>query len=103
MKYDCPSCHKDINNMEIKGRRREGLVLKKQCPHCNTWLRLNPIMDALKTGGLIVLLVSSILNISKVMPAFEIELSIAGLIGVSLALFSALTGKLVIAEASKNP
>ncbi len=79
--------------MDVKARRRQGLFQNIQCPKCDTWLRMNPKMDALKTGGLVVLLISSILNVSKVIPAFEIELSIAGLIGVSLALFSVLKGK----------
>ena len=93
MKFDCPSCQATINNMDVKARRRQGLFQNIQCPKCDAWLRMNPKMDALKTGGLVVLLISSILNVSKVIPAFEIELSIAGLIGVSLALFSVLKGK----------
>ena len=54
---------------------------------------MNPVMESIKTAGLLVLLISSVLNILKVLPAFEKELSIVGVIGVSLALFAVLKGK----------
>ena len=99
MKFNCQSCHKDINNMDIKSRRREGLALKKQCPQCNTWLQLNPKIDALKTIGLTILLTASLLNIFRLFPAFEIELSIVSIAGISLAFFAFLAGKLEIVDA----
>ena len=55
---------------------------------------MNPMMESVKTVGLLVLLVASLLNIFKVMPALGTELSIAGVIGVSLALFVTLTAKM---------
>jgi len=94
MKFDCPACQKNINNMDIKERRRKGIFKQAQCPECNAWLRMNPMMESIKTVGLLVLLVASLLNIFKVMPALGTELSIAGVIGVSLALFVTLTAKM---------
>ena len=93
MKFDCPSCQATINNMDVKDRRRQGLFQQIQCPHCESWLRMNPTMDAIKMIGLVMLLVTSLLNILRVFPAIELELSIAGFVGVSLALISVLIGK----------
>ncbi|MFT6190541.1 MAG: hypothetical protein ACJAZ6_002381 [Oleispira sp.] len=94
MKFDCPACQKNINNMDIKERRRKGIFKQAQCPECNAWLRMNPMMESIKTAGLLVLLVSSLLNVFRVMPALEAQLSIAAIIGVSLALIVTLTAKM---------
>jgi hypothetical protein len=93
MKINCPACQASINNMDIKERRRSGLFRQAQCPECHTWLRMNPVMESIKTTGLLVLLISSVLNILRIFPDFERELSIAGVIGVSFALFAVLKGK----------
>lgn len=93
MKFDCPSCQATINNMDVKDRRRQGLFQQIQCPQCASWLRMNPIMDAIKIAGLVMLLVTSLLNILRIFPAIELELSIAGFVGVSLALIAVLIGK----------
>jgi hypothetical protein len=93
VKFDCPSCQVTINNMDVKARRRQGLANQIQCPKCDSWLRLNPKIEAIKMAGLSVLLVTSVLNILLVFPEFEHELSIAGIVGVSLALFAFLKGK----------
>lgn len=93
MKFDCPSCQATINNMDVKARRRQGLFQNIQCPKCDTWLRMNPKMDVIKVAGLTVLLVTSLLNILRIFPNLENEFSIAGVVGVSLALFSVLKGK----------
>jgi hypothetical protein len=94
MKIDCPACQASINNMDIKERRRSGLFKQAKCPKCNAWLRMNPVMESIKTTGLLLLLVSSLLNVFRVIPALEIQLSIAGLVGVSLALIATLTSKM---------
>jgi hypothetical protein len=94
MKIDCPTCQASINNMDIKERRRSGLFKHAKCPKCNAWLRMNPVMESIKTTGLLLLLVSSLLNIFRVIPSLEIQLSIAGVIGVSLALIATLTAKM---------
>jgi hypothetical protein len=94
MKIDCPACQTSINNMDIKERRRSGLFKQAKCPKCNAWLRMNPVMEGIKTAGLLLLLVSSLLNVFRVIPSLEIQLSIAGVIGVSLALIATLTAKM---------
>ncbi|MGK0248443.1 MAG: hypothetical protein ACI910_001174 [Oleispira sp.] len=94
MKIDCPACQASINNMDIKERRRSGLFKQAKCPKCNAWLRMNPVMESIKTAGLLVLLVSSLLNVFRVIPALETPLSIAAIIGVSVALIATLTAKM---------
>jgi len=93
VKFDCPSCQATINNMDVKARRRQGFFQQVQCPQCDIWLRMNPKMDAMKMVGLVVLLITSLLNILRIFPNLENELSVAGFVGVSLALFSVLKGK----------
>jgi len=79
--------------MDVKTRRRQGLINQVQCPKCDSWLRLNPKTEAIKMVGLTALLVTSLLNIFLVFPKYEHELSIVGIVGVSLALFAFLKGK----------
>jgi endogenous inhibitor of DNA gyrase (YacG/DUF329 family) len=96
MGFNCPSCQSSVNNKEVIGRRREGLVTEKQCPACGAWLRLNPKMEILKNSGLIILLITSILNIALLFPEKQIIFSIMGILGAGVALFVVLKGGMVI-------
>lgn len=93
MKFYCSSCHTTIHNKDVKSRRKEGFALQRQCPHCDAWLRLNPKMEAVKNTGLITQLIIILLNFFSVFPEYKTELSVIGIIGMSLALLSILKAK----------
>jgi len=93
VKFDCPSCQATIHNKDVKARRKEGFVLQRQCPQCDAWLRLNPKMEAVKNTGLMTQLIIILLNFFSVIPEYKTELSVVGLVGMSLALLIILKAK----------
>lgn len=93
MKFNCPLCQATINNKDVKARRKQGIVLQRQCPQCDAWLRLNLKMEVIKNTGLVTQLIIILLNFFSVFPEYETELSVVGIFGMSLALLIILKAK----------
>ena len=98
MKTTCPNCQKTMDNSSIKVLRKNGLHLEKQCPHCQNWFRLIPLLMLLKTFGILLLLVGSMLNILTIKPEFSTLFSLIGFVGILVAVIITIKGKQQLLE-----
>lgn len=98
MGFNCPSCQSSVSNKEVIGRRRVGLITEKQCPLCGAWLRLKPKIEILKNSGLIIILITSILNIALLFPEKQTVFSIVGILGAGITLFVVLKGEVIVSK-----
>lgn len=93
MKTTCPHCQTTMDARKIKELRKNGLHLEKQCPHCQHWFRLMPQLMLLKTFGILLLLIGSLLNILEIKSEFSTLFSLIGFIGVLVAVVITFKGK----------
>ena len=93
MKINCPSCAASYKTAEITQTRSTTRRVEHQCPNCSNWLRPAPRMMTVKTTGLIILLVFSLLNF--IVSDIEIRLlfSATGFVGACIAAFGLFMGK----------
>ena len=67
--------------------------MKTTCPHCQHWFRLMPQLMLLKTFGILLLLIGSLLNILEIKNEFSTLFSLIGFIGVLVAVVITFKGK----------
>ena len=82
MKTTCPHCQELVDNKKIKVIHKNGIYLDKECPSCNNWFRLKSPLAFLKTAGISLLLITSLLNIFNVKSEFSLLFSSIGFVGI---------------------
>ena len=93
MKPTCPSCQNKINSTDIKNTKKKGMFSEVECPYCQTWIRLNKTLEALKTLGVSLLLITSLLNIFNIQSEYSLVFSTVGFVGIFIAIIITFFGK----------
>ena len=93
MKVTCPNCVEKFNPKDIKNINKNSIYVEKQCPSCNTWFSLNKRLTIIKTLGISLLLITSLLNIFGIMSEYSVVFSSIGFVGVLIALLITFLGK----------
>lgn len=93
MKITCPNCQEKINPKEIKNIKKSSIYVEKQCPGCDTWFSLSKRLTIIKTIGILLLLITSLLNIFNIMSEYSAVFSSVGFAGVLVALLITFLGK----------
>ncbi|WP_409439199.1 hypothetical protein [Psychromonas sp. GE-S-Ul-11] len=93
MKVTCPHCQEKISLKDIKSINKNSIYVEKQCPSCDGWFSLNKRLTKIKTLGMTLLLITSLLNIFGIKSEFSIVFSSIGLVGVLVALLITFIGK----------
>lgn len=93
MKTTCPNCQEKINHKEIKNIKKNSIYLEKQCPSCDAWFSLSKRLTIIKTIGISLLLITSLLNIFDIMVEYSAVFSSIGFAGVLVALLITFFGK----------
>ena len=102
MKLTCPSCKEKINPKDIKNINKNSIYVEKQCPGCNTWFSLNKRLTIIKTLGISLLLITSLLNIFGIKSGYSVVFSGIGFVGVLVALLITFLGKNEKIDKSSN-
>ena len=92
MKKTCPNCQQQINTKKISMQQKNGIHLDSQCPSCDTWFRLKFPLAILKMLGILLLLLTSLLNIFTIKSEFSLLFSMVGFIGIFIALLISFFG-----------
>jgi len=93
MKPTCLSCHNKIKSTEIKNTNKKGILFEVECPYCQTWIRLNKTLEVLKTLGVSLLLITSLLNIFNIQSEYSLVFSTVGFVGIFIAMIITFFGK----------
>jgi len=86
MKPTCPSCQNKINSTDIINTNKKGIFIEKQCPSCLEWFGLNKTLEVLKTAGISLLLITSLLNIFSIKSEYSSIFSTVGFAGIFIAM-----------------
>lgn len=93
VKVTCPNCQEIMSTKEIKNINANGIYVAKQCPRCDSWFSLSKRLTLIKTLGISLLLLSSLLNIFNIKSEYSIVFSSIGFAGVLVALLITFLGK----------
>lgn len=93
MKPTCPSCHNKIKSTEIKNTNKKGIFFEAECPYCQTWIRLNKTQEIIKAAGILLLLITSLLNIFSIQSEYSLVFSTVGFVGIFIAMIITFFGK----------
>ncbi|PLT24511.1 hypothetical protein [Pseudoalteromonas sp. MelDa3] len=86
MKVACPNCKSKVDSKDIKNINKKGIFIKKQCPSCCEWFGLNKAQEVLKTAGILLLLITSLLNIFSIKSEHSLVFSTVGFVGIIIAI-----------------
>ena len=90
MNVACPNCKSKVDSKDIK---KKGIFIEKQCPSCQAWFCLNKTQTLVKTAGISLLLIASLLNIFNIKNEYSLIFSSIGFVGVLLAIIITFFGK----------
>jgi hypothetical protein len=93
MNITCPNCQETVHTKSIKTVKKNGINLEKKCPFCGNWFHLKTSLTLVKTLGLSLLLIASLLNIFTIKSEFSLIFSCIGFIGIVISLLVTFWGK----------
>ena len=93
MNVACPNCKSKVDSKDIKNINKKGIFIEKQCPSCREWFGLNKTQEVLKTAGILLLLITSLLNIFSINSEYSLVFSTIGFVGIFIAIIIIFFGK----------
>ena len=93
MNVACPNCKSKVDSKDIKNINKKSIFIEKQCPSCQAWFCLNKTQTLVKTAGISLLLIASLLNIFNIKNEYSLIFSSIGFVGVLLAIIITFFGK----------
>jgi len=93
VKVTCPYCQEKLTPKAIKNINKNGIYVAKQCPSCDSWFSLSKPLTILKTLGISLLLLTSLLNMFDIKSEYNLIFSGIGFAGILVAILITFLGK----------